>query len=374
MPYEPRFEYSAQVLRGLARVERARTIVDLLPLPLSVEKRMRKDARVRVAHNSTWIENRTLSLDQARKLIEEKAQQDPTRAASEAEAELRNYWEALEFIEIAANHPFSEDLVCQLHAVIYRGMKGPGRPPAVSNYRNHQVQVGKLEYLPPEAKDVLPLMAEFAEWVRQSEKNLPGPVLAAIVAYQFVTIHPFSDGNGRTCRALATLMLKRTGYGMKGMASMESFYAADLDRYYDSLQMGLHHNYYESNTAGSRSNPDLTPWIEFFLEVLGKAAEELQREVELEARVRHPTLGQNPLDPLPRPVRKVIGELANLTTEFPPAFVAELLGVSTKTAREWLAAWCDEGYFEPAKEGAARIRNYRVAIDLREAIETAGLE
>ena len=222
MPFAPRFDFTASILKGLASVERARTVVEILPLPLSVEKRMRKDARVRVAHNSTWIENRTLSLDQARRVIEDKAQLDPTRAASVAAVELRNYWEALDFIDAVAAGQFTEDLIRQLHAVIYRGMSGPGRPPALSDYREHHVQVGSMEYLPPEPHDVPGLMSEFVAWVRANEAIVPGPILAAIVAYQFVTIHPFGDGNGRTCRALATLILKRTGYGLKGMASMES--------------------------------------------------------------------------------------------------------------------------------------------------------
>ncbi len=347
--------------------------MDLLPLPLAVEKRLRREARVRVAHNSTWIENRTLSLDEARRVIEDKATQDPSRTAAQAALELRKYWAVLKFIDRNAGAPLTETLIRALHSILFRGTRGPGRPQQLSNYRTANLQVGRMEYLPPEHQDVPRLMAEFVAWLQVAEKELPGPILAAVAAYQFVTIHPFEDGNGRTCRALATLLLKRTGYGLKGMASMESFYAADLQRYYGSLQMGLHHNYYEANERGSRSDPDLTTWLTYFMEMFARAAADLRVTVEQEARARVPALGANPLDQLPRQVRQVLGEILDLEANFTPTDVATWFGVSTKTARDWLSKWCEGGHFEPAKTGMVRVRGYRVTAGLRQSLEQAGV-
>src|SRR5687768_17986988 len=118
MVYAPRFAITSEIVRQLAVIESAKTAVEILPLPLAVEKRLRREARVRVAHNSTWIENRTLSLDEARRVIEERAEADPTRAATQAAAELRNYWAALEFIDHAVARPLTEELIRELHAVI----------------------------------------------------------------------------------------------------------------------------------------------------------------------------------------------------------------------------------------------------------------
>lgn len=371
-PYNPRFTLTPAIARDLATIEGARTALDLLPLPLGVEKRLRREARVRVAHNSTWIENRTLSLDEARRVIEEKADGDPFRSQGQAAVELRNYWMVLDVADRMAHAPLSQVLIHALHNVIMQGTR-PGRPKAAQAYRKRHLQVGRLEYLPPEPKDVPQLMAEFVEWMNNAEKELPGPVFAAIAAYQLVTIHPFEDGNGRTCRALATLLLKRSGYGMKGMTSVESFYAADLPRYYGSLQMGLHHNYYEANKAGSRSDPDLTTWLSYFVELFARAASELRHTVEAEAKKRVPALSGNLLDELPRQLRTVLGEVPELDAIFTPTHVAGWFGVSTKTARDWLSHWLKQGHVESAKADALRIRSYRISAHLRHQLDEAGL-
>ena len=358
MPYSPRFTTTPAITRSLLAIERARTAVDLLPIPLGVEKRLRREARVRVAHNSTWIENRTLTLDEARRVIEDKAQRDASRSGSQAAAELRNYWAALEFIDrhpAASGAAITEQAIRELHAVIYRGTRGPGRPPSATPYRSRNIQVGNFEYLPPEAKDVPRLMREFVSWLQGAERELPGPVLAAVAAYQFVTIHPFEDGNGRTCRAVATLILKRTGYGLKGLASVESFYARDLPRYYASLQMGLHPNYYEANARGSRSDPDLTPWVEYFLDTFSQAATELREVLERESRPEARAVEAYPL-----PFRQLLGEMPDLQGIFTPNDVAAWFGVTPKTARHWLSQWLEQGLVEPTKPDTQRVRAYRI--------------
>ena len=64
---------------------------------------------------------------------------------------------------------------------------------------------GGIVCLPPEAKDVAPLMSEMVRWVKKAEKEkIPVPIVAALLHYQFVTIHPYFDGNGRTARLLVT--------------------------------------------------------------------------------------------------------------------------------------------------------------------------
>jgi Fic family protein len=93
-----------------------------------------------------------------------------------------------------------------------------------------------LIYLPPEAKDVPDLMASLVQWANEAERSgLPAPLIAAMVHYQFVTIHPYYDGNGRTARLLATFILHKGGYGLGGFFSLEEHYARDLLGYYRAL-------------------------------------------------------------------------------------------------------------------------------------------
>jgi len=176
-----------------------------------------------------------------------------------------------------------------------------------------------------------------------------------------VSIHPFGDGNGRTARALATTELWRSGYDMRGFLSLEEHYTADLQAYYDNLQMGLAVNFYEG-----RHDPDHTRWLEFFIGTMAEAAEGLRRQaVSLyDAKHREPV----PWERLRRVQQQLLTRLAvrGLTEHsedftFSPPDVAEWFGISVPTAREWLDRWREDGFVAPAKEGAQRIRRYALA-------------
>ena len=88
---------------------------------------------------------------------------------------------------------------------------------------------------------------------------MPAPIVAALAHYQFATIHPYLDGNGRTARLLATLILRKAGYGLKGIYSLDEHYAKNLPSYYSALTVGSH-NYYDGRAEG-----DVTPFVSLFL-------------------------------------------------------------------------------------------------------------
>ncbi len=104
---------------------------------------------------------------------------------------------------------------------------------------------GAIVYMPPVAKDVPHLMAAMVNWANKvEEEGVPAPLIAALVHYQFVTIHPYHDVNGRTARLLATFILYRGDYGLNGLFSLEECRARDPDGYYRALAVHPHHNYY----------------------------------------------------------------------------------------------------------------------------------
>lgn len=97
-------------------------------------------------------------------------------------------------------------------------------------------------------------------WLNSRENvDLPAPLRTGIFVYQFLSIHPYIDGNGRTGRALASYML-RQGLGIENLFVLEKYYNRNLSSYYENLQLGLHHNYYFG-----RNDADLTPWLNFFI-------------------------------------------------------------------------------------------------------------
>ncbi|MBN1815228.1 MAG: Fic family protein [Anaerolineae bacterium] len=153
--------------------------------------------------------------------------------------EVQNYYRALQQVEEWAEQqtPITEQLIRRLHADIFKDPRAKPTP-----YRDGQnvirdATTGAIVYMPPETGDVPGLMQNLVAWIVQAEREqVPAPVIAGLVHYQFVTIHPFYDGNGRTARALATLILYRHGYNLGRFYSLEEVYVQDLAAYYDTLQ------------------------------------------------------------------------------------------------------------------------------------------
>jgi Fic family protein len=113
---------------------------------------------------------------------------------------------------------------------------------------------GLIVILPPEPKDVAKLMRELVQWIilQLEDGEMPVPIIAAIAHYQFATIHPYMDGNGRTARLLATLILRSHGYDLKSNYSPDEHNAKDLTNYYRALTIGSH-NYYDGRAEADVS-------------------------------------------------------------------------------------------------------------------------
>jgi Fic family protein len=220
---------------------------------------------------------------------------------------------------------------------------------------------GGLVYLPLEAKDVSPLMKEVAAWINQSWDKVPVPLIAGMAHYQFVTIHPFFDGNGRTARTLTTWILYKGGYDLGKFYALEEFYALDLQGYYAALVTHPHHNYYEGRAAAS-----VTTWLDYFLrgmaEIFSKVAQQvtkLQRQEEI--------LDDSLLRQLDHRARRVLAIFANQMV-IRSSDVANILGISQRQARELIAGWVNNGWLlviDPSKRG----RKYGLAPKYRKLVE-----
>lgn len=342
-------------------IEAARAVVEHVALPPAVQSELRRRARLRSTHYSTRIEGNRLTLAEAQKVVED--QRFHIRGRERDEGEVRNYWNALLRVEewSAQGSGLTEPLIRRLHGLVEGGSRARPTP-----YRDGQNMIrdsesGAIVYLPPEAKDVPGLMAALVEWVRQAEANrLPFPIIAGLTHYQFVTIHPYYDGNGRTARLLATFLLHRGGYGLNGLFSLEERHALDLAAYYRSLAAHPHHNYYEG-----RSEADLTAWLGYFLEtqaaVFSSAREEALRHAA-EGPSGEPAALRR-LNPRARAVLALFSQSERITS----GDVASALGLAERTARELLQSWVQDGWIEIA-DASRRGRSYRLSADYRRLI------
>jgi len=359
--WQPVYKISPKIARALMDIESAKTIVERTALPPAVEAELRRAARVRSTHFSTRIEGNRLTLKEAQEVIERKKTSFHGRERDTSE--VRNYWNAMLKVEewAAKRAEFNEELVKRLHAIVEKGKRSKATP-----YRGGQNVIkdsatGAIVYMPPEAKDVPKLMSEMAAWVRQAERNgIPGPIIAALAHYQFVTIHPYYDGNGRTARLLATFLLHRDGYGMRGFFSMEEHHARDIEAYYNSLATHRHHNYYEG-----RADADLTGWVEYFVVLLADVFTRAKDEALKYAKEGVP-VEPAPLRKLDRRARVILGLFAK-GDEVTTQQVAAALGLSDRMARVLLVGWVKDGWLVLAN-ASKRARAYKLTAIYRQFI------
>lgn len=202
-------------------IEAARIAIAGLPIDGRMMVSVRETARLTATHYSSQIEGSRLT---------------PT--------EVRNYYRSLEEVDALAA---SQGAI------------------ALTPYRDGQNVIreagtSSIVYLPPEASKVLALLTGVVPWIdwTLTGADSPAPIAAALAHYQFATIHPYYDGNGRTARLLTILILYKTGYGLKGIYNLEEYYTRSLPDYYAALTVGSSHNYYFGRFDGAlrtRSHP-----------------------------------------------------------------------------------------------------------------------
>lgn len=336
--WNPSYNINSNIARSLMEIESAKTFVDNTPFSPAVESELRYKARIRSTHYSTRIEGNKLTLKEAQEVIEKKKQ---TFHGRERDVnEVRNYWEALLKVEdwAAKKVEFSENLIKKLHALVDKGKRSKPTP-----YRTGQNVIkdsisGAIVYMPPEANDVKALMSEMVRWVRNAEKKqIPVPIIASLVHYQFVTIHPYYDGNGRTARLLATFILQRDGYGLHGFFSMEEHHARELGNYYKSLDVHQHHNYYYG-----RANADLTSWIEYFITLLAKVFN-LAKDEAVKYAKEGVALEPEEIRKLDHRARTVLSLFAK-KDKIITSDIVSILGLSNRMVRLLLKQWVNDGW------------------------------
>jgi len=169
-------------------------------LPESVREKEKEQISIAFTYNSNAIEGSTINLQEAREIIHEGiAPNKPLRDIKETEMHNKVFLELLKKKEKITN-----DLLLKWHKEIF----GETKPDISGRYRHYLVRVGS--YLAPDWRKVKPMMNNLIEFINKSRLN---PVeLAARAHYNFESIHPFGDGNGRIGRLLMNHILWHAGY------------------------------------------------------------------------------------------------------------------------------------------------------------------
>ena len=193
-----------EILTKIVSITENRSAFSTMEIPALTRNRLRKNSKKKSSYASNRIEGNPLTEKQAGEVIE----RDPHQHFLKPEQEIRNYYIALDLLEEKLKHRerISKDMILQVQAVVEKGaskekigLRGP--MPAGVLFAVYDADTGMPEYIPPEAADIPALLDELIDYINNTEDH--PLIIAAVVHYQLVTIHPFEDGNGRTARLIS---------------------------------------------------------------------------------------------------------------------------------------------------------------------------
>ncbi len=199
--------------------------------------------------------------------------------------EVQNYIKAMNYaIKRLETLPLSTRLIKETHAILLTGVRGKHRNPG--EFRRSQNWIGGTSpmnavYVPPLHTYINELMSDLENFIHNDQIFVPDLVKIAIIHYQFETIHPFLDGNGRIGRLLITLYLVYKQILDKPLLALSIFFEKNRMRYYNLLNR-------------VRTENDIISWIKFFLEGIAFSADYtastlqgmLRLKKDLEAKIR----------------------------------------------------------------------------------------
>ena len=253
--FKPNFRYTDKIVGDLTQIAAARELVLNSPFIPKWEVSLRREAIIRAAHSSTAIEGNRLSLEQ----VSDLAQGREIMATRKDKQEVLNYLKVLQSIDkLTDGKKITEKDIFKIHKMVTRDTLQNSSDCGL--YRNRYVVVGnrltgEVFFRPPLNEDVPKLMKALIMWLNSAEAQAFDPVIEAGIAhYEFVRIHPFIDGNGRTARVLATLILYLRGFDAKQFFCLDDYYDSDRPLYYRALQ------------SVNQKTLDMTKWLEYFVE------------------------------------------------------------------------------------------------------------
>ncbi|MFA5857654.1 MAG: Fic family protein [Elusimicrobiota bacterium] len=276
-PFTPKYTITQKLLDSIKKISVQIAVLNTRRYPKVVLAEYERYAREISSFSSTSIEGNPLPLTEVKQILKHLPQN-----ITDSQKEIVNYNNALIMLnsKLTTQPTLLLDLplILDIHKIVMNGLLIRSK---CGTLRKEPVFVNDLRlrktvYWPPDHQDVPILMKQLVSYAQQNIEKTDPVILAGIFHKQFVVIHPFMDGNGRTVRLTAKLLLARMGLNTFDLFSFENYYNKNVSRYFQNV--GVQGNYYD--VMGSL---DFTMWLEYFaegiLDELYRVAKELDTAV-----------------------------------------------------------------------------------------------
>ena len=257
--YEPPFVLTNEIMNLVSaimqKIGRINVFNELDKLPI-----LRKQNRIRSIHSSCAIEANSLSLDQVSDVIDGKSVIGPQKDILEVKNAIRAY-EELENVD-----PYSKKELLRIHGIIGKDVtENPGH--FRTGNEGVEDENGNVVFIAPPPEMVDGLINNLLSWLKNNKDTINPLVLSSIFHYEFVFIHPFRDGNGRTVRFWQTAILGKWD---------KAFYYLPIENYIKNNQNDYYKAISESHVDG-KSNP----FVVFMLKMIDSSLEELIKNTSI---------------------------------------------------------------------------------------------
>ena len=263
-----------------------------------------------------------------------------------------NYIKATEYaINRLSELPLCGRLIKETHAVLLSGVRGGEKTPG--EFRVSQNWIGgqgstlkNARYIPPNPRDMIEGMSDLEKYIN-ADDSLDPLIRAALIHYQFETIHPFLDGNGRIGRLLIILFLMQTGLLSTPALYISCYLKSNRVEYYDRM-------------TEVRKSGNYEQWIAFFLRAVAESAQDATETIDKLTAIHKRSLSA--LTDEPVRVRENLKLLLRYLEKHPIIDVkktADALGFSYNTAAKYVDIFCRKGILsQTSKAGKAKIYSY----------------
>ncbi len=271
--FNPKYNISSKLLENIKRISVEVARLNEQRFSQAVLAKFERKAREISAHASTSIEGNPLPLTEVKKIIKSRPEN-----LRDSEREVINYNEALEYLNalfLSGSARLDLNFILKIQAMVTDKLvagfySGKLRQAAV--FVNDPIARQPI-YWPPDHQDVPALMDDLLKFANDNEHKIDPLVLAGVFHKQFVIVHPFIDGNGRTARLATKALLANLGLDTFSLFSFENYYNNNISKYFQFV--GEKGNYYDIKDA-----VDHTSWLEYFtdgiIDELIRVGEELK--------------------------------------------------------------------------------------------------